>query len=64
MQDSSEVSKDLLNGQSMKIQGEDFIEKFIDKVVVDKPNLLEIIGEDGLSIGYLTSERLSQILKK
>jgi len=64
MQDSSEISKELLNGQSMKIQGEDFIEKFIDKVVVDKPNLLEIIGEDGLSIGYLTSERLSQILKK
>ena len=64
MQNSSEIPKDLLNGQSMKIQGEDFIEKFIDKVVVDKPNLLEIIGEDGLSIGYLTSERLSQILKK
>ena len=64
MQDASDISKELLSGQSMKVKGEDVIEKFIDKVVVDKPNLLEVIGNDGLPLGYLTSERLSQILKK
>ena len=64
MQDASDISKELLSGRSMKVKGEDVIEKFIDKVVVDKPNLLEVIGNDGLPLGYLTSERLSQILKK
>ena len=64
MQDSSKISKELLAGQTMKVKSEDVIEKFIDKVVIEKPNLLEVTDKNGLSIGYLTSERLSQILKK
>ena len=64
MQDPSKISKELLAGQTMKVKSEDVIEKFIDKVVVEKPNLLEVTDNNGLSIGYLTSERLSQILRK
>ena len=64
MQDSSQISKELLAGQKMKVKSEDVIEKFIDKVVIEKPNLLEVTDKNGLSLGYLTSERLSQILKK
>jgi len=64
MQDSSQISKELLAGQKMKVKSEDVIEKFIDKVVIEKPNLLEVTDKNGLSLGYLTSERLSQILRK
>ena len=64
MQDASLISKDLLNGQSLKVQGEDVIEKFIDRIVVDKPNLVEVLGEDGSAIGYLSPARLSEILRK
>ena len=64
MQNSSEISKDLMNGQSMKVKGDDVIEKFIDRVVVDKPTLVEVLGEDGSAIGYLSAERLSEILRK
>src|SRR5210317_582272 len=64
MQDPSKISKELLAGQTMKVKSEDVIEKFIDKVVIEKPNLLEVTDKNGLSLGYLTSERLSQILRK
>jgi glycine betaine/proline transport system ATP-binding protein len=64
IQDSSQISKELLAGQKMKVKSEDVIEKFIDKVVIEKPNLLEVTDKNGLSLGYLTSERLSQILRK
>jgi hypothetical protein len=40
------------------------IEKFIDRIVVDKPNLVEVLGEDGSTTGYLSPARLSEILRK
>jgi glycine betaine/proline transport system ATP-binding protein len=64
MQDASAISKDLLNGQSLKVKADDVIEKFIDRVVVDKPDLIEVLGENGSAIGYLSPNRLSEILRK
>jgi glycine betaine/proline transport system ATP-binding protein len=64
MQDASAISKDLLNGQSLKVKADDVIEKFIDRVVVDKPDLIEVLGENGSAIGYLSPDRLSEILRK
>jgi len=64
MQDASAISKDLLNGQSLKVKADDVIEKFIDRVVVDKPDLIEVLSENGSAIGYLSPDRLSKILRK
>lgn len=66
MQDASFISKDLLNGSSLKVNGDDVIEKFIGRVVVDKPNLIEVLDDDDndKTIGYLSAARLSEILKK
>ena len=64
MQDASAISKDLLNGQTLKVKANDVIEKFIDRVVVDKPDLIEVLGENGSAIGYLSPDRLSEILRK
>ena len=51
-------------GNHLKFKSEDVIEKFIDRIVVDKPNLVEVLGEDGSAIGYLSPARLSEILRK
>ncbi|MAV82867.1 MAG: glycine/betaine ABC transporter [Pelagibacteraceae bacterium] len=64
MQNASDIAKDLLNGQTFKVKADDVIEKFIDRVVVDKPNVIEVMGENGSALGYLSSERLSEILRK
>ena len=64
MQNVSEISKDLLDGQSLKVKADDVIEKFIDRVVTDKPNLVEVLGADGSAIGYLSPSRLAEILRK
>ena len=64
MQNISEISKDLLNGQSLKVKADDVIEKFIDRVVTDKPNLVEVLGADGSAVGYLSPTRLAEILRK
>jgi|TARA_B110000977_G_scaffold60181_1_gene81723 glycine betaine/proline transport system ATP-binding protein len=64
MQDASAISKDLLNGQTLKVKANDVIEKFIDRVVVDKPDLIEVLGENGSAVGYLSPNRLSEILRK
>ena len=64
MQDASAISKDLLNGQTLKVKANDVIEKFIDRVVVDKPDLIEVLGENGSAVGYLSPDRLSEILRK
>ena len=64
MQDASLISKDLMNGQTLKVKGDDVIEKFIDRVVIDKPDLIEVLGENNSPIGYLSADRLSEILRK
>ena len=64
MQDASAISKDLLNGQSLKVKANDVIEKFIDRVVMDKPDLIEVLDENGSAVGYLSPNRLSEILRK
>lgn len=46
------------------MKADDVIEKFIDRVVVDKPDLIEVLGENGSAIGYLSPDRLSEILRK
>ena len=42
----------------------DFIEKFIDKVVTEKPSMIAVQDKQNKNVGYISSKRLSEILKK
>ena len=57
-----------LNGQdrdnAMFVDQDDFIDRFIDKVISDKPNCLIIKNKNNDEIGYLSTKRLSEILKR
>ena len=57
-----------LNGQdrdnSMVVDQDDFIDRFIDKVISDKPNCLIVKNKNNDEIGYLSTKRLSEILKR
>ena len=57
-----------LNGQdrdnAMFVDQDDFIDRFIDKVISDKPNCLIVKNKDNDEIGYLSTKRLSEILKR
>ncbi|MDA1256183.1 MAG: betaine/proline/choline family ABC transporter ATP-binding protein [Proteobacteria bacterium] len=63
MEDKSKVSSDLINGQKMTLDQNIVIEKFIDKVITEKPSLIEVQNQ-GNPVGYITPERLSFILQK
>lgn len=63
MESHDKIPQDLLNGQKMILEDDLVIEKFIDKVITEKPSLIEV-QENGSAIGYITSERLSFILQK
>ena len=63
MEDQSKVPSDLLNGQKMTLAQETVIEKFIDKVITEKPNLIEVTEQEKI-VGYITPQRLSFILQK
>ena len=57
-----------LNGQdrdnAMFVDQDDFIDRFIDKVISDKPNCLIVKNKKNDEIGYLSTKRLSEILKR
>ena len=57
-----------LNGQdrdnAMFVDQDDFIDRFIDKVISDKPNCLIVKNKHNDEIGYLSTKRLSEILKR
>ena len=57
-----------LNGQdrdnAMFVDQDDFIDRFIDKVISDKPSCLIVKNKHNDEIGYLSTERLSEILKR
>ena len=63
MEDQSKVPSDLLSGQKMTLAQETVIEKFIDKVITEKPNLIEVTEQEKI-VGYITPQRLSFILQK
>ncbi len=63
MESHDKIPQDLLNGQKMILEDDLVIEKFIDKVITEKPSLIEV-QENGSTVGYITSERLSFILQK
>ena len=57
-----------LNGQdrdnAMFVDQDDFIDRFIDKVISDKPSCLIVKNKHNDEIGYLSTKRLSEILKR
>ena len=57
-----------LNGKdiskSIKVNENDFIEKFIDRVVVEKPEMIVVQDKKNKNVGCISSKRLSEILKK
>ena len=57
-----------LNGQdlsgAMPINQDEFIDRFIDKVIADKPENLVIQDKDQNNVGFLSTKRLSEILKR
>jgi glycine betaine/proline transport system ATP-binding protein len=63
MEDQSTVPDDLMNGQKMTLAQETVIEKFIDKVITEQPNLIEVKEQEKI-VGYITPQRLSFILQK
>jgi glycine betaine/proline transport system ATP-binding protein len=57
-----------LNGQdltgAMPINQDEFIDRFIDKVISEKPENLVIQDKDQNNVGFLSTKRLSEILKR
>jgi glycine betaine/proline transport system ATP-binding protein len=57
-----------LNGEdiskAIKVNENDFIEKFIDRVVEEKPEMIVVQNKQNKNVGYISSKRLSEILKK
>ena len=57
-----------INGQdlsgAMPIDQDDFIDRFIDKVISDKPDNLVIQDKDKKNVGFLSTKKLSEILKR
>ena len=57
-----------LNGgdisKAIKVNENDFIEKFIDRVVEEKPEMIVVQDKQNKNVGYISSKRLSEILKK
>jgi glycine betaine/proline transport system ATP-binding protein len=57
-----------LNGQdlngAMPINQDEFIDRFIDKVIAEKPDNLVIQDKDQKNVGFLSTKRLSEILKR
>ncbi|MBO6489554.1 MAG: betaine/proline/choline family ABC transporter ATP-binding protein, partial [Pelagibacteraceae bacterium] len=57
-----------LNGtdlsKSIQVNENDFIEKFIDKIVEEKPEMIVVQDKQNNNVGCISSKRLSEILKK
>ena len=61
--DKIQIPYELINGQKMTLAQETVNEKFIDKVITEKPNLIEVTEQEKI-VGYITPQRLSFILQK
>ena len=48
----------------LEVKEDDFIEKFIDRVVEEKPEMIVVQDKQNKNVGYISSKRLSEILKK
>jgi uncharacterized protein YggL (DUF469 family) len=48
----------------MPINQDEFIDRFIDKVIAEKPDNLVIQDKDQKNVGFLSTKRLSEILKR
>ena len=48
----------------MPINQDEFIDRFIDKVISEKPDSLIIQDKDKNNVGYLSTKKLSEILKR
>ena len=59
----SEINGQDLSG-AMPIDQDDFIDRFIDKVISDKPDNLVIQDKDKKNVGFLSTKKLSEILKR
>ena len=59
---------DKINGQdlsnAMPINQDEFIDRFIDKVISEKPDNLIVQDKDKNNVGYLSTKKLSEILKR
>ena len=59
---------DQINGQdlnnAMPINQDEFIDRFIDKVIAEKPDILVIQDKDKNNVGFLSSKKLAEILKR
>ena len=59
---------DKINGQdlsnAMPINQDEFIDRFIDKVISEKPDNLIIQDKDKNNVGFLSTKKLSEILKR
>jgi len=57
-----------LNGidlsKAFVVNENDFIEKFIDRVVTEKPSMIAVQDKQNKNVGCISSKRLSEILKK
>ena len=57
-----------INGQdisnAMVVNQDDFIDRFIDKVISEKPNCIIVKDKQDKNVGYLSSTRLAEILKR
>lgn len=59
----SEINGQDLNG-AMPVDQDEFIDRFIDKVIADKPDNLLIQDKDKKNVGFLSTQKLSEILKR
>jgi len=63
MEQEAQIDPELLKGQKLQVEDNQVIEKFIDKVISQKPNLIEVL-KGGKTVGFITPNRLSSILVK
>ncbi len=64
METSEKINLKSVNGNSLKIQENLPIEMFINKVIKEKPEMIEVINTANDTVGYISAERLSTILEK
>ena len=59
---------DKMNGQdignAMPVNQDEFIDRFIDKVIAEKPDNLVIQDKEKNNVGFLSTKKLSEILKR
>ena len=49
---------------AMSVDENDFIEKFLDKVISEKPDMIVVQNKEKNNVGVISAKRLSEILTK